>query len=245
MADGGTYPGNLHITTVCAAFADAQFAVLMLGTNDVTAGRAVGDFSADLTGIVNALEGQNIVVVLSTIPPHFTPTTQTAVIAYNSAIRSFAQARGLPLIDLHEEILLRRPGTTWNGTLLGFNDVHPSASGGGYDSASDPYAASGDAVSHSTGEACLQVGYLLRSWLTVQKLKEVKSCVADGASPPPPAPAPAPSPAPGGGGGGGGGDDGGGSGGCFVAAAATALPACPWTLLLLAVAALAARRGSR
>ena len=237
VADGGTYSGNLHITTVCAAFADAQFAVLMLGTNDVTAGRAVGDFSADLTGIVNAIEGQNIVVVLSTIPPHFTPTTQTAVIAYNSAIRSFAQARGLPLIDFHEEILLRRPGTTWNGTLLGFNDVHPSASGGGYNSASDPYAAGGDAATHTTGEACLQVGYLLRSWLTVQKLKEVKSYVADGVSPPVTPPTPAP-------GGGGGGD--GGGGGCFVASASVTAAATPWAMFLaLLSAALASRRGLR
>jgi hypothetical protein len=189
VADGSTYRGNLNFYTVAAAFNDAQFAVLMLGTNDMSAGRAVNTTITNLTDIVDALEVRNIVVILSTIPPH--PTALTT--SYNVAIRSLAQTRQLPLIDFEAEILARRPGTSWNGTLLDSNGVHPTASGGGYDSASSPYADGGNSAAHLTGPSCLNVGYLLRSWLTVQKLKEVKSYVVDGVNP---TPAPTPTPTP-------------------------------------------------
>ena len=36
---------------------------------------------------------------------------------------------------------------------------------------------------HTTGDASLNSGYLLRSWLTVQKLKQVKSYIVDGVNP--------------------------------------------------------------
>jgi hypothetical protein len=191
VVSAADYDNNLHITTLVEAFADAQFAVLMLGTNDVTNGRTAGAFLTDLTAIVDAFEGKHIAVVLSTIPPHH--ANDALAQQYNSQIRSFAQTRGLPLIDFYAEILARRGGNTWNGTLMQSGDVHPSASGGGFDSSSDPYASGGSNVTHTTGTSCDNVGYLLRSWLSVQKLKEVYSYVVDN------------TPVPGGGGGGGGG----------------------------------------
>lgn len=191
VADGATYTANLQIDTVAAAFADAQFAVLMLGTNDVTAGRLATDFIADLTALVDILEAANIVVILSTIPPY---QGQTATVdAYNVKIRAFAQSRGLPLIDYHAEIMAR--DATPFDSLISNDGIHPSASAGGYGAADDPYTPGGDPATHTTGTAALNSGYLLRSWLTVQKLKEVKDYVADGHDPP----------AGGGGGGGGGG----------------------------------------
>ncbi len=188
----GTYTGNLHITSVASAFADAQFAVVMLGTNDCTAGRSTSAFLADLSSIVDALEARSIVVVLSTIPPHY--ANDALAQGYNAGIRNLAQARNLALIDFYAEVLARRPGTSWNGTLLGLNDVHPTASGGSFNASSNPYASGGDPATHTTGDACLNVGYLLRSWLTVQKLKEVHSYVVLGVPPPSPPP-----PGPGGG----------------------------------------------
>jgi MYXO-CTERM domain-containing protein len=175
-----TYTGNLHLTTLLTAFADAQFAVVMLGTNDIGVSRSTADFTNDLTTIVNQVEAKNIAVILSTIPPR----TGSDVTAYNAAIRSFAQARGLPLIDYYQEILVRRPGMTWQGTLISGDGVHPTGPGN-----SDPYAG-GDITAHRTGTNASNDGYMLRSWLTVQKLKEVKSYVIDDA------------PIPGGGGGG-------------------------------------------
>lgn len=183
-----SYGGNLHITTVAAAFANAQFAVLMLGTNDIGANRPVADFNADLTSIVNTLEGRNIVVILSTIPPR----TDRDVTGYNTAIRTLASTRGLPLIDYYEEILARRPGTTWQGTLIAGDGVHPTAPA----PSGNAYTPGGNAATHQTGDNAANDGYLLRGWLTVQKLKEVKSYVVDGLNPPAPPPPPGPGPAP-------------------------------------------------
>lgn len=190
VADGATYTANLHADSVAAAFSNAQFAVVMLGTNDA-ASAYTSAFDTRLTSIVNALENRNIVVVLSTIPPR----TTGDVLPYNAAIRAFAQSRGLPLIDYHAEILARRSGASWQGTLISGDGVHPTAP----NASANPYTPGGDPATHTTGDNCLNDGYLLRSWLTVQKLKEVKSYVADGVNPPggggpPPAPAPAPPP---------------------------------------------------
>jgi hypothetical protein len=175
-----TYTGNIQIDTLIASFKDAQFVVLMLGTNDMKHSRSVSAFTTDLTTIVNKFEAQNIVVVVSTIPPN---STYDAT-GFNAAIANLAQTHGLPLIDFYSEILVRQPGTAWLGTLIDSADgTHPTAGVNGYNAASDPYSPGGDATSNRTGDACLNSGYLLRSWLTVQKLKQVKSYVVDGVNP--------------------------------------------------------------
>jgi hypothetical protein len=175
VSNGVAYPGNLQVNTVAAAFSDAQFAVLMLGTNDAAAGVSTSTFTANLTSIVNVLEGQKFVVILSTLPPSV--AYNNTVIAYNTAIQNYAQSHGLPLIDFYAEILARAPGTLWQNTLISSDGIHPSAAGAGYNSASDPYTPGGDPATQTTGDACLNVGYLLRSWLTIQKLEEVEQYV--------------------------------------------------------------------
>jgi lysophospholipase L1-like esterase len=182
VSDGTGYPGNLQVNTVAAAFSDAQFAVLMLGTNDAITGVSTSTFIASLTSIVNVLEGQKIVVILSTIPPN--AAYNNTVIAYNAAVQNYAQSSGLPLIDFYAEILARAPGTSWQNTLIGPDGTHPSAAGAGYNSASNPYTPGGDPATQTTGFACLNVGYLLRSWLTIQKLREVEQYVVNGNPPP-------------------------------------------------------------
>jgi len=242
-----TYTSNLQIQTVTYAFSAAQIAVLMLGTNDVTAARTDTAFIADLQTIVTTLEGAHIAVVLSTIPPHNNDNARAQL--YNTQIRSYAQSHGLPLIDFYAEVIARQP-TTWSGTLMNpAPDVHPSGSGGGYDLSSDIYAFGGNALTHQTGAAAANVGYLLRSWLTAQKLKEVRSFVVQGNAavpanptgptppgPTPPGPTPTPTPsAPKTGGGGGGGACGGSIAG----------PVSPLSLLGTALAALLLLRLSR
>lgn len=182
-----TYGGNLQIASVAAAFANARFAVVMLGTNDSGANRAAGDVATDLGLILDALEGRKIVPILSTIPPR----GDRDVTAINAAIRSLAQSRQIPLIDYYAEILARRPGTTWQGTLISGDNVHPTAPS----PAADAYANGGDPTAHRTGANATNDGYLLRGWLTMQKLKEVKSYVVDGVNPPssPPPSTPPPS----------------------------------------------------
>jgi lysophospholipase L1-like esterase len=203
LIDAVDYPNNLQINTVAVAFSNAQVAVVMLGTNDARNAIDLTSYGNALTTIVNVLEGQNIVVVLSTVPP----SKLFDVTPYNTQIRSLAQTRGLPLIDFYAEILSRQP-VNWDPALINnVDNIHPTASGTGpsgtaYTSSSDPYAGGGNPATNATGEACTVVGYLLRSWLTIQKLKEVKSYVVDGANPP--APPSGASTGSGGGGGGGG-----------------------------------------
>ena len=170
-----TYSGNLQIDTVVAAFNDAQFAVVMLGTNDPGNAQNV----VNLTAILDKLEAQHIVPILSTIPPRADSVSNDLVVQFNAAVTNLALTRRLALIDYYQEILLRRPGTTWHGTLISTDGVHPTGAGGGFSADSDPYLPGGDPATHTTGEATANVGYLLRSWLVVQKLKEVKQHVID------------------------------------------------------------------
>ena len=185
VADGSTYSNNLNLTTVAAAFQNAQFAVLMLGSNDCDHGVDEGTFIGNIGQIVTILEGQHIVVILSTIPPNPSSGADTLRASYNTGLAGYAQSHGLPLIDFCAEVLARQPEPACFGTLIDAGDPHPTAyspDGTTYNSASDPYADGGSSTTHTTGAAATEVGYLLRSWLTVQKLKEVQADVVNGAA---------------------------------------------------------------
>ena len=125
---------------------------------------------------VDLILGQGAVCILSTIPPH--PGKPELAKSYNDELRKLAKDRGLPLIDYEQEILKRRPDD-WNGTLLGKNDVHPTADQGG----ATPHSA-------PTAENLRNSGYLLRGWLSVEKIAEVKKTVFDGLAANPAAHAP-------------------------------------------------------
>jgi hypothetical protein len=142
-----------------------QIAVLMLGTNDVSQGRKLHDYRRDAEQAVDAILDSGCICILSTIPPH--PGNPKLSGEYNDALRKLAANRKLPLIDYEREILTRRPHD-WNGTLLNENDPHPSASSGDVNPASEP-----------TAENLRSSGYLLRGWLSVKKIAEVKREVFD------------------------------------------------------------------
>jgi hypothetical protein len=140
-----------------------QVVVLMLGTNDASAGRDVAAFRADMEKAVDQMLARGVVVILSTIPPH--PGSPALARSCNEALRSLARARSLPLIDYEREILKRRPDD-WDGTLLGKGDVHPTADRAGVTPTSTPSA-----------ENLPESGYLLRGWLSVRKIAEVRRAV--------------------------------------------------------------------
>jgi lysophospholipase L1-like esterase len=142
-----------------------QMVVLMLGTNDASHSRDVDAYLADMTKCVDTILSANAICILSTIPPHIGNVELSK--GYNEGLRKLAADRGIPLIDYEAEILKRRPDD-WNGTLLGKDDVHPTAAAGEITSASAP-----------TEENLKHSGYLLRGWLSVQKIKEVKAAVLD------------------------------------------------------------------
>jgi hypothetical protein len=147
-----------------------QMIVLMLGTNDASANRPVARYQADMEKAVDLALERGIVCILSSIPPH--PGRPAVAQTYNEALRRLAKTRKLPLIDYEREILKRRPDD-WNGRLLGKNDVHPSAGVSGATPTSAP-----------TAENLRNSGYLLRGWLSVQKIAEVKQKVLDGQASP-------------------------------------------------------------
>jgi len=149
-------------------YRDANIAVILLGTNDL-GGYSDVQLAANLGLMVDKLIANGIVPVLTTIPPRVGQDAKVAT--FVTAVRNLAQTRKLPLIDYYQEIIRRRPGTTWQNTLISSDGVHPSGNRAGYTTSSDVYANNGAALS--------EVGYLLRSWLTVQKIKEVKDLVID------------------------------------------------------------------
>ena len=146
-----------------------QAVVLMLGTNDASAGRSVEAYRKDMQSIVDAMLARGIVPIVSTIPPHVHRRQLAA--SYNDALRALAERLRVPLIDFEREILNRRP-SDWDGTLMNRRDVHPTATRGGATPSSAP-----------TAENLRKSGYLLRGWLSVKKIAEVKRTVFDPANP--------------------------------------------------------------
>ncbi len=149
-----------------------QVVVMLIGTNDLSANRPLAAYRADLTRAVDLILGKGAICLLTTIPPH--PRNPKLAQAYNQAIRELTKVKALPLVDYEAEILQRRP-SAWNGTLLQKNDVHPSSQHAGTTASSAP-----------TPENLANSGYLLRCWLTVRKLAEVKRQVIDALPPPQP-----------------------------------------------------------
>jgi hypothetical protein len=142
-----------------------QVVVLMLGTNDTSAGRKAEDVRRDLVQAIELLTNAGVIPIVSTIPPHVgKPELGRAV---SAAIRAVAKEKQLPLIDYEQEILTRRPDD-WDGTLMNKGDVHPSAAHAWTTPSSAP-----------TSENLKNSGYLLRGWLSVRKIAEVKRTVLD------------------------------------------------------------------
>ena len=145
-----------------------QMVVLMMGTNDVSQGRSIEDYTRDAETAVKEIMGRGAIPILSTIPPHIGNVKLSG--GYNGALRKLCREEKLPLIDYEREILTRRPDD-WNGTLLNENDVHPTAATGGEGGVK--------ATSAPTDENLKSSGYLLRGWLSVKKIGEVKRLVLD------------------------------------------------------------------
>ncbi len=140
-----------------------QMVVLMIGTNDVAQGRKTEDFLADVDKAASIILDSGSICILSTIPPFFGRPEGSA--EYNEGLRDLAKKHSLPLIDYEKEILLRQP-QDWNGTLMNKNDAHPSAGDKKVNSSAEP-----------TEENLARSGYLLRGWLSVKKIGEVKQAV--------------------------------------------------------------------
>ena len=146
--------GLAKVPAVLAAEKPA-IAVIMYGTNDVRKQVTPADYEKNLTAIIDLCLKAGCIPIISTIPPQV--GQDAPVQAFNAAIKKVAAEAKIPIIDFHAEILSRQPGTAWNGTLLGKDDVHPSG-GANFD------------FSESNLKSC---GYALRNYLTCRALKQV------------------------------------------------------------------------
>jgi lysophospholipase L1-like esterase len=141
-----------------------QIAVTMLGTNDAWQGRPADAFAGEMSRIMHGLLDNGTIPVLSTIPPMM-PAPELGD-QYNAEVWKLAEHLKLPVIDFHGEIVGRRPDGSWNGAILGKDDPHPTDSRAGVTPESEP-----------TAENLRESGYLLRGWLSVNKIEEVRARV--------------------------------------------------------------------
>jgi lysophospholipase L1-like esterase len=143
-----------------------QIVVMMLGTNDVGQNRPPAAYQADLETAVRTVRDNGTILVLTTLSPW--QGKAELIGKYNEVIRQVARQHGLPLVDFHAAVMALAPDD-WNGTIIGKNDAHPTA---------------GNVAGEPTDENFRKSGYLLRGWLTVKKLEEVKRNVIDAKGPP-------------------------------------------------------------
>jgi hypothetical protein len=180
-----TYPNALNLTTMLAALPKAQFAipeVNLLAENPANL--------TDFDRMCDLLVANKVVPIIITYTYRTHAGFNLLVDQYNVALRNYARTNKYPLIDLQAEMLARIPFaslSSWDGRFLS-DGVHYTNGGGGYTSTSSPYMDGGDADTHTTGAALTYNGYGLKGWLGVQKMKEIKALVIDGAIAGPAAP---------------------------------------------------------
>jgi len=138
-----------------------QMALYMLGTNDISGGRPVAQFIADVEKSMDLLMANGTVPILSTLPHYKGKTAQ--VEEYCKALRELAAKKKLPLVDLYGE-MKARAGDNLDGYVQG-DGIHLSfATAGG----------------PATEDNLKKDGYLLRCYTTLYKGLEVKTKVFDG-----------------------------------------------------------------
>ena len=125
-----------------------EVAIIMIGTNDISGGNVPDGYRAGLEQVIRKCTTARCVPILNTIPPR--RSRDDAVDEANKIIRDVAKKLEVPLADFHAECLRRRPGETWDGTIISRDGVHPS---GG--------------KSNDYSEANLNnCGYALRNWVS-------------------------------------------------------------------------------
>jgi len=135
---------------------EPELAVVMWGTNDLGPDDLL-TYTNNMRQVIQACKDYGTIPLLSTIPPRRNYDTKSAQFA--QAMRDLAVELSVPLIDYNQEILTRRPGGTWDGTLISGDGVHPSY---------DP-----DHINDFAESALNSVGYCLRNYMSLHALYEV------------------------------------------------------------------------
>jgi hypothetical protein len=139
-----------------------RFALVMIGTNDVL-WRPTPSYARDIFEIVDQLINRGVVPLLSTIPPRAEPAAARTTARSNAAVRAIAEARRIPLLDLHAA-LNERPGRG-----LRDDGVHLTIDWN-----------RGDFASCHFDDRGMRFAMNLRNLLTLEQLDRAKRVVVDG-----------------------------------------------------------------
>ena len=159
----GGKAGIRPLKDIIAAY-KPQVAFVLLGANDASANRKPEDVAKDMATILDMLLANGTIPVLQLVAPRAAEAKDALSRQYNERYVALARERKIPIVDLYGEFTTRAPDGAWKTQLLSKDGVHftHELSGG-----------------PPTDENLAKCGYLLRCWLAVQKLKEVKSKALD------------------------------------------------------------------
>ncbi|MGE3806632.1 MAG: SMP-30/gluconolactonase/LRE family protein [Gemmataceae bacterium] len=136
-----------------------RIVIFEVGIYDVENNRSEAEYRKHMAAAFDLVLNQGAIPVMTTIPPFKAQLERTK--QFNVALRELARERGMPLIDLEREVFARRPDD-WYNTLV--NRIHMTA---------------GNCSVEPGPENLAKSGYLLRGWLTVRKISEIKQRVLD------------------------------------------------------------------
>ncbi len=140
-----------------------QMVTIECGIYDVEDGVPLEEYQANMTKAVDIILAHGAIPILNTVP-QFKAQFETTQ-RYNVALRELARQRGIPVVDLEAEIFSLRPDD-WYDKLV--DRIHLTAAQAGVSPGAEPTTAN-----------LRNSGYLLRGWLTVRKIAEVKHRVID------------------------------------------------------------------
>ena len=146
----GGYKGLLSAEAIMKKY-NPQIVILMLGSAD---GRAHVDpkvVSDNIDTLIVMMLKNGTIPVLSTIPP----STEYNAEQYNKLYRKLAKKRGIPMIDLHRDMMILAKND-WRSKMIADDGVHLT------------HELSAEAPTIENISKC---GYLLRCYLAVEKLK--------------------------------------------------------------------------
>jgi len=124
-----------------------EVAIIMIGTNDVAGGQVPSGYRDGLYEVVRKCTAAGCIPILNTIPPR--RERDDVVKDANKIIRLVSSEFEVPLADFYSECIRRRPNSTWDGTIISKDGVHPSG---------------GKSNDYSEGNLN-NCGYALRNWV--------------------------------------------------------------------------------
>lgn len=154
--------GGLPSIDKILAAHNPQVAWILLGTNDLSAGIPVDKYLASMETIYTKCIANGTIPICQTVPP-MSKDRKKLLFKYNEGLIKLAAKLKIPMVDVYGEFLKRRPGDSWKKTLIR-DWAHPTGK---------------RAKGPANEENLKNDGSLLRTWLALQKMIEIKKKVID------------------------------------------------------------------